>query len=196
MTRTSGHTYGAHLLFSSSKAYRQLTGHRIIHNSFQWLWKTSCQNKHKVFFWLLLKDRLSTRELLKRRNMELPNYSCVCCTHQIEESTTHLFIHCDFSQDCQTKLGLMVNQVDPFTTLDHFRIQLNVPFFLEIIIVMSWCIWMQRNDFIFRGIQPSQVSCWQHFKKELALVILNSNVPMARSTCVIFFIFFVSFFVS
>ena len=63
--------------FSSSKAYKQLTGHRITHNAFLWLWRSSCQNKHKVFFWLLLKDRLSTRELLKRKNMELPNYTCL-----------------------------------------------------------------------------------------------------------------------
>jgi hypothetical protein len=31
---------------------------------FRWLWKTCCQNKRKIFFWLLLKDRLSTRQLL------------------------------------------------------------------------------------------------------------------------------------
>jgi hypothetical protein len=65
--------------FSSSKVYIHLTGHRIIHPAFKWLWKSACQNKHKVFFWLLLKDRLSTRELLRRRNMFLPSYNCVCC---------------------------------------------------------------------------------------------------------------------
>jgi len=55
--------------FSSSKAYKHLIGHRVTHAAFKWLWKSACQNKHKVFFWLLLNDRLSTRELLRRRNM-------------------------------------------------------------------------------------------------------------------------------
>ena len=82
--------------FSSVKAYVHLTGHRVIHNAFKWLWKSSCQNKHKVFFWLLLKDRLSTREILKRRNMYLPDYSFVCYGQVVEESLEHLFIQCHF----------------------------------------------------------------------------------------------------
>ena len=45
--------------FSSSKAYKHLTGHRVAHAAFKW--NSTCQNKHKVFFWLLLNDRLSTR---------------------------------------------------------------------------------------------------------------------------------------
>ena len=51
--------------FSSSKAYTHLTGHRVTHIAFKWLWDSACQNKHKVFFWLLLHDRLSTRNCLK-----------------------------------------------------------------------------------------------------------------------------------
>jgi hypothetical protein len=37
-------------VFSSRKAYKQLIGHRHIHQSFFWLWKSSCQNKCKFFF--------------------------------------------------------------------------------------------------------------------------------------------------
>ena len=36
--------------FSSSKAYTHLTGHRVTHSAFKWLWDSACQNKHKVFF--------------------------------------------------------------------------------------------------------------------------------------------------
>jgi len=52
------------------------------------------------FFLLLLKDRLSTRELLKRRNMELPSYNCVLCSEEAEESVFHLFIGCHFAISC------------------------------------------------------------------------------------------------
>jgi hypothetical protein len=31
------------------------------------------QKWHKVFFWLLLKDRLSTRNILRRRNQVIPS---------------------------------------------------------------------------------------------------------------------------
>jgi hypothetical protein len=43
-------------IFSSGKAYTQLVGH---------------QQVHRIFTWLLLKYRLSTRALLKHKNMHL-----------------------------------------------------------------------------------------------------------------------------
>jgi len=160
--------------FSSAKAYTHLTGYRVIHLAFKWLRKSACQNKHKVFFWLLLKDRLSTSALLCRRNMNLPDYTCVTCPAYIEESLEHLFIHCPFAQSCWAAIGVQIG-FELFATLERLKLHLGVPFFMEIIILMSWCIWMQRNDFIFKGIQPSQVSCLQHFKKEFILVILRAK---------------------
>jgi len=46
--------------FTSSKAYSHRIGSRQVHPVYKWLWKSSCQNKRKVFFWLWLKDRLNT----------------------------------------------------------------------------------------------------------------------------------------
>lgn len=40
--------------FSASRAYKSLSGHSEIHSCFHWLSNSSCQLKHKVFFWLLL----------------------------------------------------------------------------------------------------------------------------------------------
>ena len=56
---------------SSSKVYKSLKGHRDTHAAYSWLLQSSCQTKHKIFYWFLLKDRLSTRQLLRRKNMEL-----------------------------------------------------------------------------------------------------------------------------
>ena len=128
--------------FSSSKAYKQLTGHRDIHRSFKWMWKSACQNKHKVFFWLLLNDWLSTRARLRRRNMELPSYVCVCCSLSVEETLPHLFMHCSFAQSCWASIGLTIGMNGPFSSLENLRLQLGVPFFMEVIILMNWCIWM------------------------------------------------------
>jgi len=123
--------------FSSSKAYKHLTGHRVTHVAFKWLWKSACQNKHKVFFWLLLNDKLSTRELLKRRNMVLLFYFCVCSNQYVDETLTHVFIHYNFAQLCWSTIGLVVGQDDAFTTLENLKVQLGVPFFMDIIIIMS-----------------------------------------------------------
>ena len=107
--------------------------------------------------------------------MLLPDYSCVLCPMTGDESLQHLFIRCPFSIDYWTNIGLMVGDDAPFATLEHLKQQLVVPFFMEVIILMSWSIWTQRNDQIFKGIQPSSDSCLQHFKKEFALVILRAK---------------------
>jgi hypothetical protein len=39
-------------LFSTSKACKHLTGHLSVHPFFRKIWKSSCQNKHKFYFWL------------------------------------------------------------------------------------------------------------------------------------------------
>lgn len=99
-------------LFTSSKAYKHLTGTALVHPGFTWLWRCSVQHKHKTFFWLLMKDRLSTRNLLKRRNMELPSYDCVLYTASNEESLHHLFLQCPFAQQCWQLINLDIS--DPF----------------------------------------------------------------------------------
>jgi hypothetical protein len=53
-------------LFSSQKIYSHLMGNQWTHPIFTWMWKSKCQPKHKVFFWLLLKDRLNTRAFLRQ----------------------------------------------------------------------------------------------------------------------------------
>jgi hypothetical protein len=53
-------------IYMPMKAYKVSIGPRQVHPCFSWLWTTSAQKKHEIFFWLLLKDRLSTRNILRR----------------------------------------------------------------------------------------------------------------------------------
>lgn len=158
--------------FSSSKAYKSLIGHRNTHPVYDWLWKSRCQKKHKVFFWLVLKDRLSTRDIMRRKHMVMPSYNCVLCSHNKIETLFHLLLECSFDQECWIHLGLYADlQLDPYSILTSFKTQLQVPFFMEIIIIMSWCIWMTRNDLIFRGIPPTTQEAILRFKSTYALVL-------------------------
>jgi hypothetical protein len=86
--------------FSVKRAYKHLSGHCYPHPAFKWVWKSSYQNKHKVFFWLLLKDRVSTRELLRRKRMVLEEYSCILCNAATDETSLHLFLLCPFAVQC------------------------------------------------------------------------------------------------
>ena len=48
--------------------------------------------------------------------------------------------------------------------------KLNVPFYMEIIILGSWAIWISRNNKIFENIQPS-FQGWKHiYFEELKLL--------------------------
>lgn len=92
--------------YSSVKAYKFLIGSRPVHPIYNWLWYSSCQLRHKVFFWLLLKDRVNTRGLLKKKNMVLDSYTCELCIQQKEESLQHLFLHCSFARNSCAAIGI------------------------------------------------------------------------------------------
>lgn len=93
-----------------------LTSHWSCSSSpaFKWLWKSSCQNKHKVFFWLLLKDRLSMRNLLRRKTMVLDSYECELCNSRQEETLEHLFLRCPYAIACWNLINLYVSRPSSF----------------------------------------------------------------------------------
>lgn len=111
-------------------------------------------NEHKVFFWLLLKDRLSTRDL---------------------------FLRCNFAKACWASIGVSVITSRPLVhIINLIRSKLAVPFFMEITILMSWCIWTTRNDRLFNNEDSSVDSCRRKFIYEFSLVMLRakpSSVP-------------------
>ena len=107
--------------------------------------------------------------------MALPSYACVCCNSSIEESLSHLFFTCHFAQSCWLRLNIILVESEPLPALEEIREQINHRFYMDIIITFYWSLWMQRNDFIFRGLQPTPDRCIQHFKKEFGLVILRAK---------------------
>lgn len=92
--------------FSASNAYISLIGHRQVHQGFKWLRTCFYQPKHKVFFWLLMKDRLSTRNILRWKNIQPESYNCVLCQSQPEETVQHWFFSCPFAKECGSLLNI------------------------------------------------------------------------------------------
>jgi len=64
---------------------------------------------------------------------------------------------------------------DPLQTLESFKDQLNVPFFMEAIILMAWAILSIRNDQIFRGIVPTLHAARFNFRNEWRLLLLRAK---------------------
>jgi hypothetical protein len=116
-------------------------GQTQVHQIYRLLWKNKCQPKHKVFFWLWLKNRLNTRNMLKRKNMTLESYTCENCIWQKEETLYHLFLGCNFAKACWNSIGLIPPRIaSPEVAATNLKQQLNVPFSMEIIILMTWSI--------------------------------------------------------
>jgi hypothetical protein len=157
--------------YSAKMAYRALCGHSDIHSAFKWLWKCRVQPKHKVIFWLMIKDRLSTMNMLRRKHMELESYYCALCNELIEETSHHLFVDCAFARMCWDIIGIQITADSHFPELTAMmRTQLNSCFFMESIILLCWTIWTAKNDLVFRGQGRNKDNCSRVFFKELGLL--------------------------
>jgi hypothetical protein len=63
----------------------------------------------------MIRDRLNTRNLLRRKNMHLEDYSYVLCNSGQEETSWHLFFECPFSQLCWDTIPIIWNlDLEPF----------------------------------------------------------------------------------
>ena len=63
--------------------------------------------RHKVFAWLMLLDRINTRDLLQRRHFNVgEDHNCPLCEHAILETNNHLLYECPFAIRCWVILGI------------------------------------------------------------------------------------------
>ena len=167
--------------FSSSNAYRALVGHHQAHNVYKVLWKCICQPKHKVFFWLLLKDRLNTRNILKRKNTHLDSFNCVLCLQNTKETCQHLFLQCPFAKQCWEMIYVDIPLNETFPELsDYLKDRLHSQFFLTAVVLICWTIWTARNDLIFKGIQPSLPCARRLFSSEMLLLMHRVKPSLAN----------------
>jgi hypothetical protein len=141
--------------FISKKAYHQIIGINDASPIFKWMWKSCVMGKHKFFFWLLLHNRLNTRELLKRKNMELQDYTCVLCNGSIEENLLHLLFECSFSKWCWRFVNVRWDTSLPTQDmLIRSRRQFNSSIFREVVIEM-WQSLMVQQSLLVDGKRPS-----------------------------------------
>lgn len=64
-------------VFQSHRANQSLWGTFPASVIYKWLWNYRGQHTHKFFIWLLIRDMLNTRSMLRRKNMDLIVVFCV-----------------------------------------------------------------------------------------------------------------------
>ena len=130
---------------------------------FPWIWSSKCRNKLRIFAWLLLMDRLNTRNILKRKNFTIQdsNYNCVLCSTILKKLhiTSSLDVH--LVKNVGRGLVCKWNSLLPFyDMLSASKISFHKQFFMEVFIISTWCIWKQRNGFVFDN-RPPTIDNWK-----------------------------------
>jgi hypothetical protein len=85
--------------YAASKFYMHIHAHIQVPKVYHWLWKSCCIMKTKTFAWLLLSDRINTRDMLLRRHWRVTEDNhCELCPIRSYEDRIHLFFECNFSR--------------------------------------------------------------------------------------------------
>jgi hypothetical protein len=107
--------------------------------------------------------------MLRRRNKFLEEgYCCVLCQDNIEETSEHLFFDCSTASARWFALGIVwEDEVNLHEKLIVAKRDFPYPFFMEVFMIGAWCIWNERNAFIFYGRAPNFNSWKAAFKKEI-----------------------------
>jgi hypothetical protein len=103
--------------------------------------KSCYRGRHKSTFWLLLRDRLSTRNILKRKNRVLDDYNCPMCNSSVEETSEHLFLSCPFATWCWRFIYVSWDMsVNIFDRIVEGRRSFGKKFFRELLLIACWAI--------------------------------------------------------
>jgi hypothetical protein len=159
-------------VYSSRGLYKFLFSGLVVSSVFKKLWKSRCLNKQKVFAWLLLVDRLNTRDMMDRRHWHVASgLDCAICGRE-KETREHLFFNCQFASRVWNKVGVSwVSDSSMTTMFERSRNSFGSPKFMEIVVRALWGIWKCRNKKIFEAKQPTFQAWKAVFCYDMELII-------------------------
>jgi hypothetical protein len=96
--------------------------------------------KLRVFAWLLLMDRLNTKDLMQRKNWTIDDgVHCVLCGTHVTESRDHLFFSCPYAAACWTKIRISWDPSIPLSQrIQRAKRLFTGQCFMQIFICAAW----------------------------------------------------------
>uniref|UniRef100_A0A2N9IMT1 Reverse transcriptase zinc-binding domain-containing protein n=1 Tax=Fagus sylvatica TaxID=28930 RepID=A0A2N9IMT1_FAGSY len=160
--------------FTVGSYYRALSG--TYHGSFPWkmIWKSRAPPRVAFFVWTATLGRILTIDNLRRRNVMVLDWCCMC--KKGAESVEHLLLHCPFAGEVWSMVfGLFgVVWVMPRTILELlecwqgcFGKHRNILIWRVIPHCLMWCIWRERNGRSFENCERSYVEIKYFFLRSL-----------------------------
>jgi hypothetical protein len=158
--------------YTSAKFYDHIHSHIKVSKVYHWLWKSSCTMSAKFFAWLVLKDRLNTRDLLQRRHWHVTeDLNCVLCALGTHEDRVHLFFECNFSRRIWAYLQIdWIPHDDLQFIMQAARSSFGKPFFMEVVILACRNIWLLQNGKIFGNERPTFAKWKCNFIHDISLL--------------------------
>ena len=125
--------------FKPQKFYKYMFRNVLTPTCITSIWKSKCIMRHKVFAWLMLNDRVNTRDLLLRRHFNIgDDHDCPMCNMGVVETNAHLFYECPFAVKCWEVVGIdWDNDPDIQHRYERARVRWRGPLFKEITILTS-----------------------------------------------------------
>lgn len=129
---------------------------------YAWIWKIPVTSKIKTFLWLIIHNRLPTRQYLHHIGILLDDRCKIC--NSAQESINHIFLNCPNVHSMWAQLGLtdVVNHINRLSQPSEWLMPLMkaktnaMPYRINNQIVLSytlWHIWLTRNDNNFNHTQ-------------------------------------------
>ncbi|KAL8536827.1 hypothetical protein ACS0TY_012122 [Phlomoides rotata] len=113
------------------------------------LWKCLAPRKVAIIVWKALKERLATKDNLKKRgiNLDVDQATCSLCKEEEETNQHLLWLHVVWAGHCEPKRSL----------LQHSELfgSKNKDIATTIWVGVVWTIWNLRNDVIFNNAQKN-----------------------------------------
>lgn len=141
------------------------------------IWKIHCPAKKKLLWWATLENKIPTWDNLQKRSFVGPGW-CSLCQHDLE-SGLHLFLNCPLSQVVWVEALSLLNLKSAWSgpTLEEaffiwWHVAITKSYHMAPLII-SWGIWIARNDVIFSDIRRSPMEI---ASKAVGLIAFFSDV--------------------
>lgn len=172
--------------YTSNKFYKHAFRGVEAHPIYKKIWKSRCTPRIKFFAWLILVDRLNTKTMLHRRNLNVQGGQvCIMCNTGELETIEHLFFNCPFAKECWQKIGFdWEENMELSDRLIRGQVMHNNPCFLEASLIAAWELWKLRNDKVFQRRDPSPSIWLCNFKNQCTLQCLRFKDDLRSSFCV------------
>jgi hypothetical protein len=118
----------------------------------------------------------------RRRKVIEKGYNYVMCQNSIEEIAKHLFFDCPSIVSRWFVLGIIWEEnLSIYQWLYQTKQAFVQAFFMKIFMIGAWCLWNQRNAFIFNR-KPPCLAAWKADFKSLVKDHLIRIKPVYHSS--------------